>query len=276
MMVAAVYELVVAGRAAHPDVEVTAEMLARFVTLPVDAARAGDLYLACGCLHRVPRAADRLERLHIATVPRMIAPIDRAPAFVAEVQQRLREKLLVGRRDGRPKIGDYAGRGSLAGWIRVAAIREALYIKRRPSREVSEDAAPDAVVEADVELQLLRRTHEPQFARALRGAMLALEPRERSALRLSYLDDLSIDEIARIYGVHRATAARWITRALIRVRELTASAVQETLELSPSEADSLIRDIAHDGLPTGMLTSGMLSSGVLHGWMRPATSPPAA
>jgi len=248
-------ELFDAGRAAHPGLAVERARFAAFVTGPVDLERAGDLYLACACVSGIPGAAERLEEVHIVAVPRAIGRIDRTPAFVAEVQQRMREKLLVGGPNGRPKIGDYAGRGSLAPRIRVAAIREALYNKRQPAREVEEDDAPEALVAADIELEILRRQYAPEFKRALRRALAALAPRERSALRLSFIDNLSIDQIGRIYGVHRATAARWITRAQVRVRELTASALQETLRLSPSEASSLIRDIGHDALSSGMLAS---------------------
>jgi RNA polymerase sigma-70 factor, ECF subfamily len=247
--------LAVAGRAAHPDLDVDPARFASFVSGPVDVERAGDLYLACACVTGVPGAPERLEALHIAAVPRAIARIDRTDAFAGEIQQRMREKLLLGGPDGRPKLADYAGRGSLAAWIRVAAIREALAIKRRPSHQVAEDDAPDALVAGDIELELLRRTYAPAFKRALGCALAALAPRERSALRLSFIDNLSIDQIGRIYGVHRATAARWITRAQTRVRELTMAMLQDNLRITPSEADSLIRDVGQDALSSGMLAS---------------------
>ena len=56
--------------------------------------------------------------------------LGREPMFVDEVRQVLRTKLLVG--DGAPpKIADYSGRGPLDGWVRAAAVRAAIDLKRR-------------------------------------------------------------------------------------------------------------------------------------------------
>src|SRR5688572_31992928 len=55
--------------------------------------------------------------------------VDRNAAFVDEVRQALRIRLLVGEA-GRVRIDDYMGRGPLRAWLGVAALRIALNLKR--------------------------------------------------------------------------------------------------------------------------------------------------
>jgi RNA polymerase sigma-70 factor (ECF subfamily) len=43
--------------------------------------------------------------------------------------------------------------------------------------------------------------------------MAALTARQRTLLRLAYVDGLTVDAIGRMYAVHRATAARWLAAA---------------------------------------------------------------
>ena len=55
------------------------------------------------------------------------------------------------------------------------------------------------------------------------------------------LDGLTIDEIAPMYGVHRATAARWIASAKQDVLARTRKQLMTELHLDAGEVDSLIR-----------------------------------
>jgi len=80
---------------------------------------------------------------------------------------------------------------------------------------------------------------------AFRAAFLAtlgeLERRERTVLRLHLLDGLTIDEIAPMYEVHRATIARWIGAAKQTVLDRTRRRLMHDLRLDAAEVDSLIR-----------------------------------
>jgi RNA polymerase sigma-70 factor, ECF subfamily len=246
--------------AVHPGIvvdEVTfVEFLATRTAIENAEPHLGDLYLACATAARAPGAAERLEALCISQIGKAIARIDRSPMFIAEIQQRIREKMLVGTTDNRPRIAEYGARGSLAAFIRVAAIREALMEKRAAGRERADELdEPDAVISGDFALEMVRREYHGEFQIALRGALEALDRRERAALRLSYLDNLSIDQIGRLFQVHRATAARWITRAQERVREHTRQQLQIRLRLSDSETDGLLYDLmSADALSSGMLS----------------------
>jgi RNA polymerase sigma-70 factor (ECF subfamily) len=59
----------------------------------------------------------------------------------------------------------------------------------------------------------------------------------RAVLRMSVVDGLSIDEIGAVYGVHRATAARWVQRACNTLYGETRTLMTERLALTATELD---------------------------------------
>ena len=205
-----------------------------------------DLRLARACAEGDPAALRRFDDEILRPAVAAVRSIDAAPAFVDEVTQRLRARLLAGdgTADGVPAIGQYAGRGALRAWIGVAAVRTALMMKRttQRQREVSDDdwaGALSLATTGNPELELLKRQHATAFAAALRDAALALEPRLRAGLAMHFAEDLTIDEIGAAYAVHRATAARGIPRARELLFEQTRAHLIERLALSPTEVDRL-------------------------------------
>ena len=235
------------GRAAWPAITLARVQFEAFVT-PLETAaltrHAADLYLAAACLSQDPVALAAFDRELVAGARAAIRSIDATAAFLDEAVQRLRASLLVGE-NGRPRIADYAGRGPLAAWVGVAAVRTALMMKRSAQRAKEVPAGDDwgdalAVLSTgNPELDLLKRQYATAFGEALREAVSALEPRLRSALRMSFVDGLSIDEIGAVYGVHRATSARWIQRACDQVLELTRAHLASRLALSATELDRM-------------------------------------
>jgi RNA polymerase sigma-70 factor (ECF subfamily) len=205
---------------------------------------ARDLYLACACAKVDPAAVRALERRFIVDIPVALRKVHATAEVADEVAQRMRERLLVAEPGGRAKIADYSGRGPLAAWLRVAAIRTALTLKRDERRfeTAPEDelAALPAPVD-DPELELYRQRYSGEFRVALSEAMASLSRRERNVLRLCYLDSLTIDEIGAFYKVHRATAARWLARARELLLEGTRRRLLEKLKVTDSELESLMR-----------------------------------
>ncbi len=63
-------------------------------------------------------------------------------------------------------------------------------------------------------------------------------------LRQRSVDDLSIDQIGALHGVHRATAARWLERARVELALATERALQRRLSASAEDVRSLMRLIA--------------------------------
>jgi RNA polymerase sigma-70 factor (ECF subfamily) len=235
-----------AGRAAWPGLALDRAAFAAYAARldPQAPARyPADVYLAAACLAGDREALAAFDRELEVAARGAIRSIDASEAFLDEARQRLRASLLVG--DGeRPRIADYAARGPLRAWVGVAAVRTALMMRRSQQRArevpVGDDDWSDALAmisTGNPELELLKRQYASAFAEALSAAVAGLPPRLRAALRMSFVDALSIDEIGAVYAVHRATAARWIQRACDEVAERTRGALAAKLALSPTELD---------------------------------------
>jgi RNA polymerase sigma-70 factor (ECF subfamily) len=244
---AAIFEAWQAARRAWPGVELDRDAFAAHVAAhEVDKPSAfrDDLYLAAACLAGDAAALAGFERDVLPSARGAIAAIDATPAFVDDALQKLRANLLVGD-DGAPRIARYAGRGPLRAWVGIAGARTALMMvrSRKRAREVAlddDDGWADALAlisTSDPELELLKRQYAAAFSTALRDAVGELEPRLRAALRMSFVDELSIDEIGAVYAVHRATAARWIQRACDDVFAATRRLLAQRLALSGTELD---------------------------------------
>lgn len=248
-----------AGQAAWPEIQLDRERFAAYVegVAPGAASRfPADLYLAAACLARDPTALAIFDREVLAAARGAIGAIDASAEFVDEAVQRLRASLLVGEGGtpppearapgGPPRLATYAGRGPLRAWVGIAAARTALMMRRSQKRAREVVASDDdwtstlAMISTNnPELELLKQHYATAFAEALREAVAALEPRLRAALKMSFVDGLSIDEIGTAYAVHRATAARWIQRACDDVYEGTRGLLAQRLALSATELDRM-------------------------------------
>ncbi len=168
--------------------------------------------------------------------------IDPSPALAEEVAQELREKLLVAKSGGRPRIGDYSGRGELGGFLRVIATRTALRLRRKEQRA---GTAPTQNADllgraADPELDYLKLRYRGVYEEAFRAALRSLTARERLFLKLHYVDGLSIDRIGGLYRLHRATVARRLASYRRRLREETQFELQRCAGMSATEFASLL------------------------------------
>jgi RNA polymerase sigma-70 factor (ECF subfamily) len=221
------------GRQQWPDVRVDActfEHHCRRVLGPetgVDCInRAADLYLCCACAARNPEALLAFER-HCNDVARAaVARTSKDPEFVVETLRELWDKLLFA---NTAKVAEYSARGPLKAWVRVAAVRTALDRARAERiRNARQIGLSDqlAVEGSGPESALTKARYASTFQQALELAILSLTSQERNLLRMHVLGRCSIDQIGRAYGVHRATAARWLERArahvLTSVREQVA------------------------------------------------------
>lgn len=208
---------------------------------------AGDLLLAFACGAGDPRALAELDRLYLAPLAGPGGALARLRDRVApeEVVQTLRARVLVRDGDAPPRILDYAGKGPLGGWLRVAAVRTALNLTRGHRADAPADGDVDVEGAAlatplDPELEHLRERHAPAFRAAFEAALRGLPSEERTLLRLHTVDGLSIDEIGALYRVHRATAARRVQRARERVEAATRERLLAELRVTGTELDSLV------------------------------------
>src|SRR5262249_35085524 len=134
-------EILAACRQAWPGLDVPEHAFVRHLAenLPEDGDLDGrmarmqcpDLYLACGRAARDPRVLAGLAGRILNQPAPVLQRMGLAASQIDEVVQILRAKLLVGDARGRsPPIASYAGRGPLVGWVRTAARRTALSLRR--------------------------------------------------------------------------------------------------------------------------------------------------
>lgn len=238
-----------AARTAWPSVEVSA---ARFDAYVAERASAGedlaklhlsDLYLACACADGDPAAIAAFESAFFPACRDALASFAGGAGFADEVRQRVRTKLFVAEAGERSRIVEYAGRGELAGWLRVVVTREAIGLRRKHGREarLPDRAVGEAPTFDDPELLHLQRVYEAEFQRAFRDATRELTSEDRNLLRYHYLDGLNIDHIGAIYGIHRVTAARRLTKVRADLVLSTRRLLADRLRLTGRELESVLR-----------------------------------
>ena len=242
-------ELLAAGRAAWPEIDLARERFAAYLgglgrDGPPDEERGPELYLVCACLAGDGQALAAFDRRYLAQLAGFLHRIDASAPFVEEVRQILRVRLLVDDGERAPRLADYTGRGALASWLRVVAIRAALDLKRaridRPCDDAEIEALAGAPARQDPEMDYIRTRYAAEFRAAIGTAMTELEPRERTLLRLGLVDGLTADQIAGVYGVHRVTVARWLAAAREHLAGRCQRRLEERLHLGPTELRSLL------------------------------------
>ena len=208
-------------------------------TLPELAVE--DLYLAFACALGVAPALEAFARTLLAGVDAHVARFDASAAFQDEVRQVLATKLLVAAPGEAPAIADYAGRAPLSAWVRIAAIRAALNLRRGKAGEVERAAMRevDELAAGDVELDVIRRRYRPAFEAAIARALAVLPVRDRTLLRLRLVEGVEVDRIATMYGVHRTTMTRWLADVRAKLCDETHRILTAELGATDAELDSL-------------------------------------
>jgi RNA polymerase sigma-70 factor, ECF subfamily len=208
---------------------------------------AGDLALAFAVGAGDPAAVRRFEAHvggELATAARVI---DRDPAFVDEVCQRTRVRLVVRDGDGAPpRITGYRGAGPLRAWAAIAAQRVALNAKRDARGGAGATSGADVLAdvvdrEPDPELRHLKTLYRAEFKEALGAALAGLDDRRRAVLRLRFVDGLELAQIGALYRVHESTASRWVTAALDEIARRARAQLMTRLAVTTETADSVAR-----------------------------------
>jgi len=210
----------------------------------LETLRAADLWLAFHAGMGVAPAIAALEATCFSDLVNVLRARRAEPLQAEEVVQRLRHRLLVAEPGQRTRILTYAGRGELRAWVRVAAVRAWLNMKReRPLANEGPSVEDALVTEAtsDLELELLKGKYRELFRRAFLDAVDALAPGTRLLLKLHYLDRLSMEEVGKVLGIHRLTVLRRLERARHELSEGTKERLEAELRLAPPEVESLLR-----------------------------------
>jgi len=212
----------------------------------VEGDNALERMLVHACTGGAERALAVLEAEYFSRIADFVRRIDPSPSFAADVTQAVRARLLIPDADGTIRLASYNGSVPLLGWLRVIAIRTALNLRRGVRRSVPLDQAVGERAGNDPDLAQFRARHRDAFNDALARALGALSEEDTTLLRLHYLDGLSLEAMATMHGVHRATIARRIATARRQVSVATRNALATKLDLRASEVDSVVRLLKSD------------------------------
>jgi RNA polymerase sigma-70 factor (ECF subfamily) len=234
------------ARATWPDIDVPAEVFARYLEARADGSdvsklRGPELYLACACARGDARAIAALDRIYLAPVEGIVRSVG-AEHLAADIAQTLRTRLL-GDEEGRRRIEDYRGTGTLVGWIRIMSVRLASNARRGERRRARAERVP-ALAPPTIEDEVIRARYGDAFNAAFRDAFRTVAAEDRLVLRLHFADGLTFDQIAAALELSRATVGRRLLAARTRLREQTLRALEGSLAATRTELESVLAALA--------------------------------
>jgi RNA polymerase sigma-70 factor (ECF subfamily) len=248
------------GRAAHPDLAVENLVFAAHLgrcgasiklgTIEGPTAselHAEDLYLCCAGLLGDERAVRTLRDRHRPVIAGYLRTIDASDTLLDEIEQRVWDAALIGTPETPPKLVSYSGKGPLAAWIGVSSQRLVLMMRRSEGAEkrALDTVALEAQVSAaDPELAIVKKHLRGPFQRAVLSALAALDDRQRMIYTLHVLDGVTVERIGAIYGVSHSTVSRWMAGARDAIVDHARRVLQDELQLTGEEFDSLARLLA--------------------------------
>jgi RNA polymerase sigma-70 factor (ECF subfamily) len=243
------------ARGRWPGVALADDAFAQYVADRLDPERAAaaslaemelaDLWLACACSTGDAPAIAAFERTFAAELDHAFARLKTRATDSDDLRQRLLARLFLGDGVQPPRIVGYSGFGKLRAWVRVAATRLRIDTERVLSDR--HDVEPPAMqggpppVPDDPELAYLRAHYEAHFLAALGAAFAGLEPRARMLLRQHLVHRISSTDIAGLFGVHRATAKRWLADARARLLDATKAELAARVGTPVDELGSILR-----------------------------------
>lgn len=234
----------------------------------LDDLKHSDLYLVLACA-----AGDRIAWEYFADeyLPAMRALAAKACRSMQEGEDLAHELIavLLGQAAGsdsipesagqpsplRGKLAGYDARASLLGWLRVVIAHAAIDRQRRRGKESSLDemmsgpAAPPLSTrgEEDRAAESMDARWGPLLSRMLADVVGRLPARDRLLLALYYGQDVPLRLIGRQFGVHEATASRWLEAVRGDIRRQVERECRGKHGLSAREVKRLWHWISESG-----------------------------
>jgi RNA polymerase sigma-70 factor (ECF subfamily) len=201
-----------------------------------------DIYLAVAATDGDVPAIAACELIGRREVEFAASRLRATPSQAEETRGELGRLMFTGTDARECALASFTGRGDLRGYVCVIVARALARRIKRDRREVTLD---DEVVDAfapDIapEVALLREQYRPQVDAALRSGIAALSDRHRAVLRFHLIEGWSIDQLGERYGVHRATAARWLSAAREDLGARIRAELADRLKISESQVDSIV------------------------------------
>lgn len=204
----------------------------------VTVANVAEVHLAIACARGDTAAIVAFDRAYLDVVQVALAGMKLTAATVEDVKSGVRDKLLLSDGEKPARILEYAGRGRLRGLVQVSASRMAIDRLRLEERE-AELPAREIAAAGNLELSLIKAQYRAAFVDGFARAVATATRRDRNLLRLHFLGGVTLEQLATMYGVHRATVVRWLAAAREAVFGATREHVAAAIGAPPEELDEM-------------------------------------
>jgi RNA polymerase sigma-70 factor len=205
-----------------------------------------DLYLAFACEQRIPAALGAFAAMYLSSTDQYLRPLGNSGVRAEDVRRELEDTLLFGRTKAPSRIGQYRGHGPLRSFVTTVARNIALTMLR-PRREnlISDFTGLASQLSAPIESLRGNSTarYETIVHDAVRSALLALDRRQRTIVRLHLVRGATFTQIGRMLKVHQSTVSRSFEAALRTLYARIRHDLRDLHGLSDSEMRSIIRDV---------------------------------
>jgi RNA polymerase sigma-70 factor, ECF subfamily len=204
----------------------------------LDGPHRHDMLWAWACLACDPEALAQLESGPITSARNHLRTMGLPPSVAEDAAQRALARLVT----DRAALASYRGRGPLHFFVRTVVVRFALeeHSKARPNVELTDMFATPS---PDPELEYMRRLYAEHLATAFKAGWDRLGAHERFILALQLHEGMTIEDLAQVYSVHRATAARRAASARSSLLAHIRACLRERLAVSDETLDSILRVI---------------------------------
>lgn len=164
---------------------------------------------------------------------------------VAELASELVSSLCVAPPGETPKLAMYRGAGPLHAWLHVCAVRQSLRTQSKAKTVSIEDPVWERIVSDALppSLSFNRESLVKLMRENLSSAIAGLDDRQRQVLRMRLIEGHSIDAIGEEFGVHRATAARWVDDVRETMRKAMFASLKDKSGLSTADFESMCRQM---------------------------------
>ena len=203
------------------------------------AAGVAELHLALACARGDAAAIAAFDREYLDVVRAALSGMKLPAATIEDIRAVVRDKLMLPDGDQPPRVVAYAGHGRLRGLIQVTATRTAIDRIRHEEREAELPADDQLAAAGDVELSLIKAQYREAFVAGFTVAVQTLERRDRNLLRLHLLGGVTLEQLAQMYGVHRATVVRWLAGARSALFDATRAHVASSIGAPADELDQM-------------------------------------
>ena len=209
------------------------------------SVRLNDLALAAACA----RGDDRAWRQFFEQLRGPLRSAGRALAGVRG--EELADALFGELYEQRVRLASFAGRSSLAGWLRAVLYQSYVDRLRSEKKEVSleERESTGSVVSAAAVADPVEQGQYERIAQsALETALGRLPPRQKLLLDFYYFHGLTLREAAALVRVHEATASRELDRARTQLRQALTSILKQEHRLEEDEVRRCLYQAAQGSL----------------------------